>query len=69
MPSNPDLNEEYDIRMEGSNGGNCWDIDEYGEDKSNIYALGWDIYTRDKEELIKREFLVYVLHPKWGDVV
>ena len=38
-------------------------------DRSNIHALRWDIYTKDKEELIKRYFSVYVPHPKGGNIV
>ena len=37
---------------------------EYGGDKKKINALRWDVYIKDKEELIKREVLVSVAHPK-----
>ena len=42
------------------------DVAEDGEDKSNICALSWQFYTRENQDLIKRQFLVFVLHPKWG---
>ena len=45
------------------------DVAQNGEDNSKIHALGWDVYTRDKQDLIKRQFLVSVLHPKWEAIV
>ena len=65
----PELNEMENIRMEDIKGEHWMDFAEDGEDKSNIHALRWDVYTRDKEELIKREFLVSVLHKKGGNIV
>ena len=65
----PDLNEEEDTRMEDSREEHCRDIDEDGEAKSNIHALMWYVYTREKEELIKRDFLVSVTHTKGGNIV
>ena len=35
----PDLNEEEDIKTEDSREEHLRDVDEYGEDKSNIHAL------------------------------
>ena len=52
--------------MEVNRGEHWMDVAEDGEDKSKIHALGWDFYTREKQDLIKRYFLVSVLHPKWG---
>ena len=63
---NTDLNEEEYIRMEDSREEHWMDVDEDGEYKSNIHALRWDLYTREKEDLIKREFLVSVPHLKGG---
>ena len=37
---------------------------EEGDDKKKIYALRWEVYVQDKEEPIKREFLVSVPHLK-----
>ena len=31
--------------------------------------MRWDVYTKEKEELIKREFLVSVTHPERGGIV
>ena len=62
----PDLNEQQDIIMEDSRQDNCRDVAEDGEDKMKIHSLRWDIYTRQKQDLIKREFLVSVPHPKGG---
>ena len=52
--------------MEDMRDENWRDISEDGEDKSKIHALRQDVYTIDKEELIKRYFLVFVPHPKGG---
>ena len=45
------------------------DVAEDGQDKSKIHSLRWDVYKREKEELINREFLVSVPHPKGGNIV
>ena len=42
---------------------------EDGNDKKNIHALRWDVYIKEKEDLIKGEFLVSVSHPKEGNIV
>ena len=34
-----------------------------------MHALRWDVYVKDKGELIKREFPVSVSHPKGGGIV
>ena len=62
------LNEEEDIRMEDSREENWRDVDDYGKDKNNFHSLRLEVYTRDKEELIKREFLIYVTYPKVGNI-
>ena len=31
--------------------------------------LRWEVYVKDKEELIEREFLVSVPNPKGGEIV
>ena len=41
-------------------------VAEEGDDKNNIHALSLEVYVKDKEELIKIEFLVSVPHPKGG---
>ena len=45
------------------------DISEEGDNKKNIYALRWEVNFKEKEELIKRESLVSVPHPKGGEIV
>ena len=47
--------------MEGFSGGK--------KDKKKIHALRCNVYVKDKEELIMREFLVSVPHPKGGTIV
>ena len=52
----PDLNGEENIIIEDSSQEHWRDVAEDGEHNSNIYYLRWYVYTRDKEEFIKREF-------------
>ena len=59
----PDLNEEEDIVLDKIREEHWRDIAEEGDDKKRIYALRREVYVKDKEELIKREFLVSVPHP------
>ena len=40
------------------------DVYEDIEDKKKIYSLRWNVYTRKKEELTKRGFLVRFTHMK-----
>ena len=65
----PDLNEEEDIVLDKIREEHWRDIAEEGDDKKRIHVLRWEVYVKDKEELIKREFLVSVPHPKGGAVV
>ena len=45
------------------------DVVEDTEDYKKIHALRQWLYTIEKEELIKREFLLSVLHPKGGSII
>ena len=47
---------------------NCMDVAEEGDDKKKIHSLRWEVYVKDKEDLIKREFLVSVTHTKGGQL-
>ena len=40
-----------------------------GDDKKEIHALRWDIYVKEKEELIKRYFSVFFPDPKGRNIV
>ena len=62
----PDLNKEEDIRLDEIREEHWRDVAEEGDDKKNILALRWEVYVKDKEELINREFSVSVPHPKGG---
>ena len=62
----PDLNEEEDIIIEESREENWMDVSDNGEDKSEIHALRWYVYTREKDDFIKRYVLVSFTHPKGG---
>ena len=54
--------------MEDSREDHWRDISEDGGDKSKIHDFRWYVYTRDKEEFIKRKFLVPVTHPGGGEL-
>ena len=60
----PDLNEEEDIRLDAIREEHWRDFAEECDDKRRIHALRWEVYIKDKENLIKREFLVSVPHLK-----
>ena len=64
-----DPNEEEDIRTEESREDHWRYVSEDDDDKKKIHALIWYFYTKENEELIKREFLVSVSHPKGGNIV
>ena len=51
-----ELNEEEDIRLNVIREDHWRDVAEEGEDKKKIHALRWEVYIKDKEELIKRDF-------------
>ena len=55
--------------MEDSREENLRDVAKDDENKIKIHALRWDVYTRYKEELTKREFSVSIQHPKRGNIV
>ena len=59
-----ELNQEQDNKMEYIRGDHLRYVSEDGDDKKNIHALGWEVYTKQKGELVKREFLVSVPNPK-----
>ena len=61
---NPDLNAEEDIRLDEIRGEHWRGASEEGHNKKKIHALRWKVYVKEKEELIKREYLVSVPHPK-----
>ena len=45
------------------------DVAEEAENKKKINEQRWEVYVKDKDGLIKREFSVSVPHPKGGGVV
>ena len=49
--------------------GNWRDVSEEGVNKKNIHSLRWEVYIKEKEDFITREFLVSVPHPKGGAIV
>ena len=40
-----------------------------GDNKKKIRSLRWEVYVKDKGQLIKREFLVSDPNPKGGNIV
>ena len=69
----PDLNDmediRFDIRFDGIREDHWRDLAEKNEDKKKIHALIWNVYVKEKEELITRAFLVSVPHTKLGTIV
>ena len=65
----PDLNEMENIRLDEIREYHWRDIAEENDDKKKIHALRWNIYVKEKEELIMRAFSVSVPHPKGGTIV
>ena len=65
----PDLNEMEDIRFDEIWENHWRDLAEENDNKNKIHALIWNVYVKEKEELIKRAFLVSVPHTKWGTIV
>ena len=65
----PDLNGEQDIKIKDIGEDHWSDVADYGENMSKIHALRQDIYTKENDELIKREFLVSVPHLKEGGIL
>ena len=59
-----DLDEEEDTRLDAIREEHWRDVSEEGGNNKKIHALRWYVYVKEEEELIKREFLVSVLHPK-----
>ena len=55
--------------MEDSTEEHRRDVSQYGGYNNKIHYLRLEVYTREKGWLIKREFSVFVLHPKEGDIV
>ena len=52
----PYLNEEEDTIMKYSREEHLRKCFEDYEDKSHIHSLMWDVYTREKDKWIKRDF-------------
>ena len=62
------LNEEEDIIMDDSREEHWRDVAEEGGDKKEIRELRWEVYVKEKEELIKRDFLVSIPYLKGGGI-
>ena len=45
------------------------DVAEEDYDKKKIHDLRWEVYVKDKDELIEKDFSVSVPHPKRGQLI
>ena len=48
----PEMNEEEDIRMNGIRNKHWRDVADEGDNKNNMHSLRWEIYVKEKDELI-----------------
>ena len=44
-------------------------LEENIKGRGKAHALMWEVYKKEKEKFIKREFLAEVPHPKMGKIV
>ena len=65
----PYLNKMEDIRFDEIREYHWRDIAEEKDDKKKTHALRWNVYVKEKEEIITRAFLVSVPHPKGGKIL
>ena len=65
----PELNDEEDIRWYEIREDHWRDVAEEGDNKKKIHALRWEVYLKEKEVLINREFSLSFPHPKGGEIV
>ena len=66
----PDLQGKEDLRIYDDSEQHCKEVEEKDkEDRGRVRALRWEVYMKEKDQLIKRGFLVVVPHMKWGVVV
>ena len=65
----PDPDEMEDISFNKIWEDNWRDLEEEKKKKKKIHALIWNVYVKEKEELITRAFLVSVPHTKLGTIV
>ena len=64
-----DLKDDKGTRMAYIREDHRRDIDKGYQDRGNIHAPRCDLYTKQKYEFIKRQFLVSVPHTKGGNIV
>ena len=48
----PEMNEEEDIRMNGIRNKHWRNVADEGDNKNNMHSLRWEIYVKEKDELI-----------------
>ena len=48
----PELNEEEDIRMNEIRNKHWRDVADEGDNNNNMHSLRWEIYVKEKDELI-----------------
>ena len=64
----PYMNEEQDIILDAIREEHYRYVSEEGDDKKKINYLIWEVYVKEKDQFIKRQFLVSVPHPKGGAI-
>ena len=62
----PNLNEDEDIILGTIREDHWREVYQEGGDKNKSRALRWEVYVKNKDKLIKREFPVYITHPTGG---
>ena len=65
----PDLNNMKEDRFDKIREDHWRDLAEENDDKKKIHALIWNVYVKEKEEIIMRSFMVSVSHTKGGKIV
>ena len=62
----PDLNKMEDIRFDGIREDHWRDLAEEKDNKKKIHTLRWNLYVKEKEELITGAFWYQCHIPKVG---
>ena len=62
----PDLNEQKDIILDAIREEHYRGVSKEGEYKKNIHVLRWEVYVKEKQQLINIYILMYVSYKKRG---
>ena len=64
-----ELKEEDDIRLDTIREDHRREDYEEGDDNNKSHAMRWEVYVKNKEGFIKREFLVSIPNTRGGGIV